>query len=754
MFEGVLTGKEVESLERKRSGEVEFEGYQDSEGGGFEGLDNNFISSFGEQGNSYGVDYIPEYEQDSDTTQGGDKPKFDDGIDAVLHYIGLGIVWFSRQLWGAQLSIKDKVGQDRITSLRMIGANVVLIVILSIGDILFDRSFAFRTNILMASVAGIGYTIAMVIRGHGGISQLKISKGDLRGILNMSNIDSELDMDESEKEYSEGYGLSETGIDSESEGLEDIFGDDTESDEASGVEGVDTEETDGEGFDLSSLDGEDFDFDFSAIDFKSEDTEGEFKLEIEEKTREKIESDGRLSRDRLYDIMMDILPNKTPNYGETHEHVSGSDEFIGYENLILKALASATKKAVDEVDSNLVYARENSMSIFLEMERVHGFTNIKRIQEELEAFLIKGKNDSGVSVEVTLSGNNYLVVILKDIRPVIFLKDVMQTPKVREFLMDKRRRLPTVIGVTEYGEPEMIDFASIESSITTGMARSGKSKSLTSKFGQQMCLNTPKDVQFIIIDPKSSELFKSMSLMPHVAGLHKLDTALDALKDIVNIEGARRKLLLEKNKVNTIAGYNSRFPKHKLPYIWVIADEIMTIKEEYTSQKTKDSNPWREFEGLLTIIFTQLPYVGIKLWGISHRVKSVLSPSLVMNLFYKESIRGSVEQVSELLGAQDCPKTKLRYPGDTAVQYTGSSGKFIKSLLVSFDEEDETRTPVIESEQEGYFWREMSKAFYDIGFEYPERVYGRALNRLSDEEILQEIDCVNDVPIGLDDWDF
>jgi hypothetical protein len=731
---------EQERLDRKRAG-GEFEGYyEEDDGGGFAGVDMDFAESFG-QGNgleSFGeFGEYGEYGRQGEVYQNddkSDKPRFEDGFDACLHYIWQGFIWFCRRLWEAWGSIQGCVGSRRIATLRLVGLNIFMMVMAILGEVIFGVSRELRVNMLLCGILALSYTMAIIFRG--GMSQIRVTKEDLLEIVGMakgSEIDRDMGEDIGEDSWLDGDvegEESEGGVKDDNVGLGDL-GDEFEFDFAGlGLDGEDGEDGEGEE-----------EFDVGAVDTP----------EVVKRERVLVDGDGRLSRARLYDIMMDILPSKTPDYAKMTEHMEGSAEFIGYENLVLKALASATKKAVEDVESSLVSIKENPLSIFIEMERVHGFTGTKRIQEEIEAFLMRGKDDSGISVEVKLSGNNYLVTILKEVRPVIFLRDVMMSPEVKEYLINPRWRLPTVIGVDEKGKPEMIDFASIESSITTGMARSGKSKSLTAKFGQQVCLNTPKDVQFIIIDPKNSELFKSMSLMPHVAGLHKLDTALDALRDIVQKEGNYRKNLFAKNKVNNIVGFNSKFPKNKLPYIWVIADEIMTIREEYSSQKTKDYNPWREFEGLLTIIFTQLPYVGIKLWGISHRVKSVLSPSLVVNLFYKESIRGSVAQVTELLG-QESPKTKLRYPGDAAVWYAGSSGKFIKSLLVCFDEEDENKMLVPEEQQEGYFWREMSQVFYTIGFEYPERVnYGSAMNRLSDDEILADINDIGGMPVGLDE---
>ena len=763
-FDNVLTDSEKERIARKKAPIEEFEGYDDTS---FTDFDEDYDNQFG---HDEPHEEEPELEQNTQPQKPQkEKPQFNDGIDAAAYYAGQLLRWVWLTVLGVVKIITQHLGYQKIQTFRLIFVNVLAMFIMIIGDLATTGSNFFRINLLVAAALNVFYVVLMVFRGEGGFRQLILNKDDLleilgRGAVNRAeSYQKDYSADESrqgeyEDEDEDGEDGYEDFLGGDGGFLEDGFANEDDDEIVYLGDSEESEEDDELGeFDFGEFNGDDLQFDFSATDFPSEEnTEGEGEGinmgESKPTMKIELEKDGRLGRARLFDIMLELLPNKTPDYADIIEHEEGSDDFLGWEGMILKALASATKKQLEEVDSQLVYVKENSMTVFLEMTRIHGFTNTKKIQEEIEAFLIGGKADSGISVKVELAGNNYLITVLKEIRPIIFLKDAMQTPKVSSFLKNSNKVMPVVIGIDEYANPELIDMVSMESCITTGMARSGKSKSLTSKFGQMCALNTPQDVQFIIFDPKRSELLKSMSLMPHVAGIHNLETGLDALRDIVEREGEYRKKLFEKNKVNNIAGFNKRFPKNRLPYIWIIADEIMTIKEEFSSQKTKEHDPWKEFVSLLTIIFTQLPYVGIKMWGISHRVSSVLTPNLVMNLFYKESIRGSAKLVEELLGKDEAPETKLKYPGDSAVWYAGSSGKFIKSFLVCFDEEDEKKNSVPEHEQEGYFWREMAKAFYDIGFEYPERKrYGIAFNRGTDEEILEEINCEGAVPVGLDD---
>ena len=104
----------------------------------------------------------------------------------------------------------------------------------------------------------------------------------------------------------------------------------------------------------------------------------------------------------------------------------------------------------------------------------------------------------------------------------------------------------------DYGKLLLVDGKNFPQILITGLARSGKSWYVLSILLSIMLFNNPEKVQFCIIDPKESNLFKSLALLPHVCGLHNQDNIIQILRDLIDIEAVRRKKLLSDNRCETI----------------------------------------------------------------------------------------------------------------------------------------------------------------------------------------------------------
>ena len=113
-------------------------------------------------------------------------------------------------------------------------------------------------------------------------------------------------------------------------------------------------------------------------------------------------------------------------------------------------------------------------------------------------------------------------------------------------------KLPIITGITELGEVITDDAKIFDTMLIAGKPRSGKSWYVGSVLMSLMMFNSPEDVQFIIIDPKKSTFFKTMALMPHVAGLHDDSNVLEVMNDIIQNEAERRKELLASNRCDDI----------------------------------------------------------------------------------------------------------------------------------------------------------------------------------------------------------
>jgi hypothetical protein len=427
---------------------------------------------------------------------------------------------------------------------------------------------------------------------------------------------------------------------------------------------------------------------------------GEEVNEIAEKLAG-VQENRIITRQVLYETFTPMLQKSTPNYADVTELEPGSKRFLALETFCIKALANVANKETGEIRSSLKSAKETLFSIQLKFEFMRGQNKLDKLAEELEFYLREDKDDDEVGVSVAREGDFYDILILKGAKALISLADALMDKKLADFVKNEKNKLPLLIGVDNVGRIIYEDAKMFDSMMITGKPRSGKSWDVN-KTLMQMCMWNPvEDINMIIIDPKDSNMFKTFALMPHVAGLHGKDSVLDVLEDVINNEGERRKKILSDAKVENI--WDLKKKGYVLPVLYVFIDEIMTILETLGEAK-------RDFQGKLSVLISELPYVGIRVIFVPHRATGVIDKTTRSLIQYVASVKGANEDIKDTLGISKWTQSLIN-PGDMAIMHSGIKNPMYARSLVVTDSD-------IKNDQ---FTRLVASSFYKMGTSVAER---------------------------------
>ena len=166
-----------------------------------------------------------------------------------------------------------------------------------------------------------------------------------------------------------------------------------------------------------------------------------------------------------------------------------------------------------------------------------------------------------------------------------------QVIKIRELLLGgkydlKNKGLLVALGRRITGEEIFVDVASAPHLLVAGTTGSGKSVCLHTIITNLLLTKSPKELRFILIDPKMTEL-RRYSPVPHLLHdvIYSPETA--AMESARALQGAvkemyRRLSLLESIDADNISYYNAKMKelgKPVLPRIVIVIDEFETLMD-------------------------------------------------------------------------------------------------------------------------------------------------------------------------------
>lgn len=491
------------------------------------------------------------------------------------------------------------------------------------------------------------------------------------------------------------------------------------------------------GSEVNDLFGDDFDNLFADLDSKINDEPEEatpeepedFNVSIDDVEPEEIDFKAELdkisenvmaTRESLFNAFKGLFPTNTPKFTETKELDKSSEDFKSLEAICLKALANIANCEFEELDSQLESATETFFSYELKLKRINKVKKTDELAREIEAYTRDSSEDEATNATVDIEGDFYKIIITKGQSAVITFGDVFKQQYCCDFFLNNKNKLPIISGIDELGNVILDDAKNFDTMLIAGKPRSGKSWYLLSILMSMMLFNSPELVQFIIIDPKESNLFKTIALMPHVCGLHTDEDILTILDDIINIEAPRRKKILSDHRCDDI--WALRKKGVNLPVLYLVIDEYMTVIGNLADDKDKIA----EFNTKMRVLISQLPSQGIRLMFVPHRATGVVDKTNRTMIQFTACVRSDSADVIDTLGIKKWDRA-LTQPGDIAYKSSSSrNAKYVRGAALTCDDGENT-----------LFIETAAKAFYKMGVNIPDMSCMRiACNR--DEKMIHE----------------
>lgn len=490
----------------------------------------------------------------------------------------------------------------------------------------------------------------------------------------------------------------------------ELVGSETELDDLSGLQdnNLDDIESDLDAA-LDDLFGDDFDLESDTPE-NNDTNEDDSNFFDEPEEPEDIDYDDQLdnvlandiiSRDRLFETFKHMFPTNTTKFSDIRTIDESSDDFASLDTICTKALANIANCELSEVGSRLESARETIFSYELKVKRMNKVKKLDDIAHEVEVYMRDNSEDDRVNASVTIEGDFYKIIVTKGTNAVVTFGDIFKKDYCVDFFLNKKNRLPMITGIDELGKVILDDAKVFDTMLVAGKPRSGKSWYVLSILMSLMLFNSPEDVQFVIVDPKESNLFKTIALMPHVCGLHNNKRILDILSDIIDVEAPRRKKLLADNRCDDI--WALRDKGIKLPVLYLVIDEYITVINDL------DKDDQKEFDAKIQTLISQLPSQGIRLLFVPHRATGVVNKTNRTMLQFTAAVKADAADVIDTLGIKTWTRA-LTQPGDIAIKTSNmKSAQYVRGAALTTQDSENMR-----------FIETAAKCFYKIGVEIPD----------------------------------
>ena len=427
-----------------------------------------------------------------------------------------------------------------------------------------------------------------------------------------------------------------------------------------------------------------------------------------------------ITRETLFNTFKSLFPSNTPKFDSREAINRDSSDFQNLETICLKALSNLANCQLEDVGSHLESAYETFFSYELRLKRINKVKQTDALAREIEVYLRDDANDDSVNATVSIEGDFYKIIVTKGETAVVTFGDLFKLQYCCDFFLNKKNKLPMVTGIDELGKVILDDAKNFDTMLIAGKPRSGKSWYVLSIIMCLMLFNSPEDAQFIIVDPKESNLFKTIALMPHVCGLHNDSNIIEILNDIIEVESPRRKKLLSDNRCDDI--WALRDKGIRLPVLYLVIDEYITVINNLDKDTAKD------FDAKIQTLISQLPSQGIRLMFVPHRATGVVNKTNRTMLQFTAAVRSDTEDVKDTLGINKWDRA-LTKPGDIAVKSSQTkTATYVRGAALTTTDGENTK--LIET---------AAKAFYKMGVDLPDMTCMRVACNRDEKWIKKEL---------------
>lgn len=217
-----------------------------------------------------------------------------------------------------------------------------------------------------------------------------------------------------------------------------------------------------------------------------------------------------------------------------------------------------------------------------------------------------------VRIEAPIPGKSLVgIEIPSETRSHVFMREMMETEEYKK----TESKLKFALGRDVSGNSVVADLAKMPHLLIAGATGSGKSVGLNSFLISLLYNNSPKELRFIMVDPKQVEL-STYNGIPHLLTpvITEPEKAATALRWAVAEMNRRYKVCADAGHRN-IADYNKdRKTAEKMPKIVIVIDELADLM--MSAQKEVEASICRIAQmaravGMHLIVATQRPSVDV-----------------------------------------------------------------------------------------------------------------------------------------------
>ena len=418
-----------------------------------------------------------------------------------------------------------------------------------------------------------------------------------------------------------------------------------------------------------------------------------------------VSANRMLTREMLVDTFLPSFMKCHPEFSDTKELDREDSMFIMLKTACFKALSNVANVELEDLNSDVDKITESFYAYTIYLKRISKVKNTDSLAREVEIYTRENDKDTSVNASITIEGDYYKIILTKGVNDIVTFGDAFTSQKVVDYFRDTSNKLPIIMGIDELGNVLTADAAKFDSMMICGRPRSGKSWYVFSILLAMILFNTPNDIAMVCIDPKESNLFKKLSLAPHVIGLHNDTYIMDIFKEIIDVEAPRRRKLLADYEVDDI--WALRKKGLELPVLYIVIDEFMTVMGNL--EQHDDKNDIKKFKAQMSTIITQLPSLGIRLLFIPHRAQGVVSKVDRNNVQFTCAVRATQEVVNESLDISNW-KRALVQPGDIALKTASMpEATYVRGAAITTSDDDNSK-----------YFEFVAKAFYKMGVELPD----------------------------------
>ena len=312
-----------------------------------------------------------------------------------------------------------------------------------------------------------------------------------------------------------------------------------------------------------------------------------------------------------------------------------------------------------------------------------------------------GKKEN-VTVDVKQTSSNTCITIQSSETKPIFLKDLLKDVEAINAM--SKFKLKALIGSNMEGNPIIADYADRKHNIILGETGSGKSWYTVYLINMLCSLNSPKLLNFYILDPKHDPQLEMLTEYPHVRGY---ETDIYKFKDVIESgykEHKRRandifpSMVSVKTEnrtygVTDIQAYNKQATKKNIkpvPYIILVFDEIVSTMN---TLKIQNRDMYDELRASITNVAVETRSSGVYLMLIGQRTKDDIIPTTAAQQMTTKSIMISQPAtIKHVLG--DVQPERVPIGQGQCLMVTDGNQEFMQVPVLAEDTDEVLRTTI------------------------------------------------------------